>query len=62
MLNIIAAIALIVLLFGISWSICIGIIYLICLCFSWNFSIIAATGVWLIILLVKGAFHVEAKK
>ena len=39
--------------FGISWCITAGIIYLICLCFNLTFNILIATGIWLIIILVK---------
>lgn len=62
MMTVIVAIALIALLYAISWGIAVGIMYLICLCFSWNFSILTATGIWLIICLIKGAFSVETKK
>lgn len=40
-----------------SWAIIVGILYLICLCFSWKFSLLVATGVWLIMCLVKLLFH-----
>lgn len=62
MMSIIVAIALIALLYAISWGFAVGIMYLICLCFSWNFSLITATGIWLIICLIKGAFSVVIKK
>lgn len=56
MKRIIVAVAVIALLYAISWAICTGLIYLICLCFSWKFSVLAATGIWLVICLIKGAF------
>jgi hypothetical protein len=37
----------------ISWAITCGIIKLITLCFGWTFSWLVATGVWLILWLVK---------
>lgn len=37
-----------------SWALTIGAIYLICLCFSWEFNFLIATGIWLIILILKG--------
>lgn len=37
---------------GVSWAGTVGIIYLITLCFSLNFNLLHATGIWLILLLV----------
>lgn len=56
MKKIIAAVAVVALLYAVSWAICAGLIYLICLCFSWKFSILTATGIWLVICLISGAF------
>lgn len=39
-----------------SWLLTCGIIFLICLCFGWSYSSAIATGIWLIILLLKGIF------
>lgn len=39
-----------------SWLLTCGIIFLIRLCFGWAFSFAIATGIWLIILLLKGIF------
>lgn len=39
-----------------SWVLTCGIIFLICLCFGWAFDFAIATGIWLIILLLKGIF------
>lgn len=41
---------------AISWAITLGLVYLICLCFSWEFSWLIATGVWLVMCLLKGVF------
>lgn len=43
--------------FVLSWAITCGIIKLITLCFGWNFSIAIATGIWLILFLLKGLFR-----
>lgn len=51
-------ILLIAVVYGISWIATCGIIKLICLCFGWDFSWGITTGIWLIILLVRGTFHV----
>ena len=42
--------------YALSWAITIGLIYLICLCFSWQFNLLIATGVWLILCLLKLLF------
>lgn len=62
MKEIIFAVAVIALLYAISWAICTGLIYLICLCFSWEFSVLTATGIWLVICLINGAFSSGKKK
>ena len=46
----------IALTYAISWAITIGILYLISLCFSWEFNLLIATGVWLVMCLVKLLF------
>lgn len=40
-------------LYGISWIAACGIIKLITMCFGWTFSWGVATGIWLILCLVK---------
>lgn len=44
-------------MYAISWALTVGIIKLITMCFSWDFSLAAATGVWLILCLVGNVFH-----
>lgn len=34
--------------YGLSWAVTVGIIKLITLCFGWGFSLAHATGCWLI--------------
>jgi hypothetical protein len=41
---------------AISYAITIGIIALVCLCFSWKFNILIATGIWLVLCLIKLLF------
>lgn len=48
--------------YAMSWAVCVWLMYLICRCFSWKFSIIVATGIWLVICLIKGAFSNGSKK
>lgn len=41
----------------ISWGATVGIIYLITLCFNLHFSIVTATGIWLLMFLIKSLFN-----
>ena len=41
---------------GIYWGITVLSIYLICLCFSLKFSLLVATGIWLVIIILKSIF------
>lgn len=40
-----------------SYFITCGLIYLIFLCFAWEFSWLIATGVWLALILVGSILH-----
>lgn len=48
-------------IYAISWAITIGVIYLICLCFGIEFKLLVATGIWLIICILKSIFNVTVK-
>ena len=48
--------------YGISWIVTCGIIKLITMCFGWKFSWAIATGIWLIICILKSIFNVTVKK
>ena len=43
--------------YALSWAFCVGIMKLITMCFSWPFSLPVATGIWLILFLLKLLFH-----
>lgn len=47
--------------YALSWAMFIGIAKLITLCFSWNFSLQIATGIWLVICLIKLCFSGSKK-
>jgi len=47
-------IVLLILCVGLSWVICIGLIKLITMCFGLTFSLLTATGIWLILVLLNG--------
>lgn len=49
-------------LYGISWIVTCGIIKLITMCFGLEFSWAIATGIWLIICILKSIFNVTVKK
>lgn len=47
---------------ALSWIITVGVVKLITLCFGWTFSWGIATGVWLVMFLLKSIFSVTVKK
>lgn len=48
--------------YGLSWIITCGIIKLITMCFGLTFKWSIATGIWLIICILKSVFNITAKK
>lgn len=54
--NIFFVIFLILLSLMTSWAITIGLIKIITVCFSLEFSLLKATGIWIILLLIKDIF------
>lgn len=48
-------------LYGVSWIVTCGIIKLITMCFGWTFKWSIATGVWLIICILRSIFNVTVK-
>lgn len=56
MITLVIFIFLILFALALSWAITIGIIKLITMCFGMTFSLLAATGIWLILCLVSGFF------
>ena len=52
------AILLVAVCYGISWIVTCGIIKLITMCFGLEFSWAVATGIWLIICILKSIFNV----
>ena len=55
------AIVMFLVLGAISWIITCGIFYLITLCFGLEFSWLTATGVWLVMILLRSIFSVTVK-
>lgn len=56
MIEFIIGALIVAMVYALSWVFCVGIMYLICLCFSWEFSLLIATGVWLVLCLIKVVF------
>ncbi len=46
---------------ALSWGVTALLVWLICLCFSWEFNFLIATGVWLIYLFIKSLFDKTKK-
>lgn len=57
----IIVIACLLIAYALSWAICVGAMYLICFCFSWKFSILPATGIWIILCLLKATWPGQKK-
>ena len=55
-MKILGFLLLVVLANVLSWGITVGIIYLITLCFGLEFSLLMATGIWLVLTLVGSFF------
>lgn len=51
-----------ILFLGMDWLISVGLVWLICLCFGWTFSWGIATGVWLVIILIRGRIKVKTNQ
>ena len=64
MIGVIFALIIIAALYAISWITTCGVIYLITLCFNWTFSWGIATGIWLIMAILRSVFksNVTVKK
>lgn len=48
--------------YGLSWIVACGIIKLITMCFGLTFKWSIATGIWLIICILRSVFNVTVKK
>ena len=48
--------------YGLSWIVTCGIIKLITMCFGLTFKWSIATGIWLIICILRSVFNVTVKK
>lgn len=48
--------------FGLSWIVTCGVIKLITMCFGLAFKWSIATGIWLILCLLRGSFNATVEK
>lgn len=53
----VVVILILALCYGVSWIVTCGIIKLITLCFGWTFKWSIATGIWLVICILKSIFN-----
>lgn len=44
---------------ALNWGITIGLVKLITICFGWKFSLLVATGIWLVLFLLSDLFRRE---
>ena len=58
----ILAVLFIIFVYALGWIVTCGLIKLITLCFGWAFSWAIATGVWLVILILKTIFYDGSSK
>lgn len=59
--SVIFTLFIIILVLTLSWAITIGLVKLICICFSLDFSLKIATGVWLVLCLIRPVFSSEKR-
>lgn len=55
-LGVLLALIIVAALYAISWIATCGVIYLITLCFNWTFSWGIATGIWLVMAILRSVF------
>lgn len=52
-----AVIFLVAVVLAASWCVTVGLIYLICMLFGWTFKVSFATGIWLILIILRSLFY-----
>lgn len=57
MIDFLIAVFVLIVSIVISWAVIVGIIKLITMCLSIGFSLPVATGIWLILCLLRWVFH-----
>lgn len=59
--GIIALVLLVIIVLVASWGLTNLIVWLIFLCFGWEFSLLVGTGIWLVLLLIKSVLPSSVK-
>jgi hypothetical protein len=59
--GIIALVLLVIIVLVASWGLTNLIVWLIFLCFGWEFSLLVGTGIWLVLLLIKSVLPSNVK-
>lgn len=62
MKEIIVVILVMGILYALSWALSMALFYLVCLCFSWEFNWLIATGIWLVLCIIKLIFGGKTKE
>lgn len=57
MRHVIVGLLITIALYAVSWIATCGFIWLITLCFVWPFSWLIATGVWLVLCIIRSIFR-----
>ena len=55
------AIVIAAIVYSLSWALTVGLIKLICLCFGIAFSLKVATGIWLILCILRSNVQLKVK-
>ena len=50
-----------VMAYAISWAITCGLIAILFMCFGWEFSLAIATGIWIVICILRSIFNSSHK-
>ena len=51
-----AALLIVLILGAISWIATCSIVYLVTLCFGWEFNWLIATGIWIMLCVIQGIY------
>lgn len=61
MVDVLVVILVLAVSLGMSWAVTVGLIKLVTICFGWPFSLLTATGIWLILLLARSIFKSRSR-
>lgn len=61
-IDVILGLLMVIALLGLSWAVTVGLVKLITLCFGIEFSLKIATGIWIVILILRSIFKTTVHK